>query len=81
MSFTVSFRVVPRAAERYANAIQVRTYGKILDFSCGDEFVLELVSGADFRCVLHHISSLTHLKKSWGQVWLESGPKPTKTKI
>ena len=38
--------------------------------------VLELVSGADFRCVLHHFSSLTCLKGSWGQVWPESGPKP-----
>ncbi len=35
-------------------------YGRILDFSLGGrrekghEMVFELVSGADFRCVLHH---------------------------
>ncbi len=40
--------------------------------------VLELVSGADFRCVLHHLSSLTRLKGSWGQVWPENNPKLAK---
>jgi hypothetical protein len=55
-----------------------RTYGRSLDFSFGGrtenghEMVLELVSGADTRCVLHHFSSLTCLKGSWGQV---CGPK------
>ncbi len=40
----------------------------ILDFSFGgrtekgNEIVLELASGADVRCVLHHVSSLTHLE-------------------
>ncbi len=59
-----------------------RTYGRILDFSFGGrtenghETVLELVSGADFRCVLHHVSSLFGLLGSWGQVWPENGPKP-----
>ena len=59
-----------------------RTYGRILDFSFGGrtendhEMVLELVSGADFRFVLHHLSSLTCFKGSWGQVWPENGPKP-----
>ena len=38
--------------------------------------VLELVSGADCRCLLHHFSSLARLKGSWGQAWPESGPKP-----
>ncbi len=42
----------------------------------GHEMVLELVSGADFRCVLHLLLSLTCLKRSWGQVWPETGPKP-----
>ena len=59
-----------------------------LDFSFGGrtqnryEMALELVSGADFRCVLHHLSSLTRLKGSWGQVWSENDPKPKlKSKI
>ncbi len=62
-----------------------RTYGRILDFSFGGRtenghgMVLELVSGSDFRCVLHHLASLTRLKGSWGQVWPANGPKPTKT--
>ncbi len=59
-----------------------RTYGRILDFCFGGrienghEMVLESVSEADFMCVLHHLSSLTCLKWSWGQVWPENGPKP-----
>ncbi len=59
-----------------------RTYGRISDFSFGGrtdnghEMVSALVSGADFRCVLHQFSSLTWLKGSWGQVWPENGPKP-----
>ncbi len=58
-----------------------RTYGKILDLCLGGrtenghEMVLELVPGADFRCVLHNLSSLTCLKGSWGQVWRKSGPE------
>jgi hypothetical protein len=40
-----------------------------------------LVYGADFKCVLHHFSSLTRLTGSWGQVWPESGRKPTNTLI
>ena len=44
---------------------------------------LELVYGANFRRVLHHFSSLTRLKGSWGQLWPKTGPKQqnTKTKI
>ncbi len=53
-----------------------KTYWEILDLSFGHEMVLEFVSGADFRCVLHHLTNLTHLKGSWGQVWPESCPKP-----
>ncbi len=58
------------------------TYWRILDFSFGGrtenryDLALEMVSGANFRCVLHHISSLTRLEGSWDQVWPESGPKP-----
>ncbi len=70
----------PRCAAE-ANLELGRTYGRIFDlcFDCrtenGHEMALELVPGVDFRCVLHHLS------RSWGQVWLESGPKPSKTKI
>ncbi len=59
-----------------------RTYGRILDFSFGGrtenryEMAFELVSGAGFRGVLHHLSILTRLKACWGQVCPESGPKP-----
>ncbi len=59
-----------------------RTVGRIFDFSFGGrtahghEMALELVPGADLRCVLHHFSSLTCLKGSWGQVWPESDPNP-----
>jgi hypothetical protein len=42
----------------------------------GHEMVLELVSGAVSICVLHHFSSLTRLKGSWGQVCPENVPKP-----
>ncbi len=58
-----------------------RTYGRILDFSFVGrtancyETALRLVSGTDFRSLLHHSSSLTRLKGSWGQVWPENGPK------
>jgi hypothetical protein len=63
-----------------------RTYGRILYLSLGDrtenghETAIYLVSGADFRGVLHHLLSLTRLKGSWGQVWAENGPKPIKLK-
>ncbi len=59
-----------------------RTYGMISDFSFGGrtenghEMVFELVFGVDVRCLLHHFSSLTCLKGSWGQVWPGHGPKP-----
>ncbi len=50
----------------FENIVQLgRTYERILDFSFrgrrdhGHEVAFELVSGADFRCVLHHLSSLT----------------------
>ncbi len=39
-----------------------------------------MVYGANFRCVLHHASSLTHLKGSWGQLWKKTGPKHQQTK-
>jgi hypothetical protein len=64
-----------------------RTYGRILDLSFGGrtengpEIIFECVSGADVGFVLHHSSCLTRLKGSWGQVWPESGPKPTQTQI
>ncbi len=57
------------------------TYGRILDFSFGSrtenghEMAVEFVSGADFRHVLHHRSSVTCLKGSWGKVWQENGPR------
>ena len=35
----------------------------------------DLDSGAGCRCVLHNLSNLTWLNRSWGQVWPESGPK------
>ncbi len=63
-------------------AVLGRTYEGIWDLSVGGrtenghEMVFALVSGADFRCILHHFSSLTSLKRSWGQVWPENGPKP-----
>ncbi len=69
-------------APRSPNSVLGRTYGGILDFSFGGrtenryEMTLELVSGADFTCVLHHLSSLTRLEGSLGQVWPENGPKP-----
>ncbi len=59
-----------------------RTYGRILDFSFGGrtenryEMALEMVSGAAFRGVLHHLLNLTRLKAYWGQVWPENSPKP-----
>ncbi len=37
------------------------------------EMTLELVYGANVGCVLHHLSSLTRLNGSGGQLW----PKPT----
>ncbi len=46
----------------------------------GYEMLLELVSGADFRCVLHDFSIWACLKGSWGKVWAESGRKSTGTK-
>ncbi len=53
-----------------------------LDFSFDvHEIALDSVSGADFGVVLHHFSSLAPFEGSWGQVWLESGPKPAKTKM
>ncbi len=52
-----------------------RTYGRILDLSFGCrtenryEMAFKLVSGADFRCILHPFSSLN-------RSWQENGPKP-----
>ncbi len=57
------------------------TYGRILDFCFGDRtgnahvMALQWVSRSSLICVLHHFSSLTRLKRSWGQVWPEHGPK------
>ncbi len=59
---------------KWLDLILGRTYWRILDFSFGGrtenghEMALELVSGVDFRCIVHHVSSLTRLKRSWGQV-------------
>jgi hypothetical protein len=41
----------------------------------GNETTFDFVSGVDFRYVLHHLSSLTRFKGSWGRVWPESSPK------
>ena len=41
------------------------------------ETALELVSGANFGCVLHHFSSPTRWNGSRGQVRPETGEKPT----
>ncbi len=59
-----------------------KIYWRILGFSFGGrtenghEMVLKLVSGADFRFVLHNLSSMTRLPGSWGQVLQENVPKP-----
>jgi hypothetical protein len=59
-----------------------RTYGRILDFSsCGRTenryaMLFQWVSRVDFRCVLHHFSSLTCLNGSWAKIWSGSDPKP-----
>ncbi len=63
-----------------------RSHIRILDFSVdgGKEshaMALSLFSWADFRRVLHHLSSRTRLKRSWGQVWQESKRKSIKTEI
>jgi hypothetical protein len=42
----------------------------------GHETALELVSGANFGCVLHHFSSLTRWNGSRCQVRPETGQKP-----
>ncbi len=61
--------------------IMGRTCGRILDFSFRSRtenyhgIAVEFVSEVVLRCVLHHCSSLTHLKGSWGQMLPESGPK------
>jgi hypothetical protein len=39
---------------------------------------VELVYGANFKCVLHHFSSLTRLKGSWGQLGPKTDPKQPK---
>ena len=44
----------------------------------GHERALELVSGANFGCVLHHFSGPTHLEGSRGQVRQGIGQKPRK---
>ncbi len=36
---------------------------------------LESASGVDFRCILHHLSSLTRFTGSRGQLWQERRPK------
>ncbi len=53
-------------------------------FTCGSgpenghETALELVSGANFGCVLHHFSSPTRWNGSRGQVLPETGQKTNK---
>ncbi len=64
-------------------------HSAILDLSCfgrdeerhGYEMGLDLVSGANFRCVLLHFSSLTRYNKSKGQVWLRNGRKRPTLKL
>ena len=50
-------------------------------FRGGHEIILYLVSGANFRCVLHHFSSLTRWNRSRGQVRPEHGRKRPKLKF
>ncbi len=45
------------------------------------EIALELVSRADFRWVLHHVSSRSRLKGSWGPVCPEDFKKKSKTEV
>ena len=42
----------------------------------GHAMTIQLVCGANYRCVLHqhHLSSLTRLKGSWGQLWPTTDP-------
>ncbi len=44
----------------------------------GHETALELVSGANFGCVLHHLSRPTRWNGSWGQVRPEICQKTNK---
>ena len=41
----------------------------------GHDMALDLVSGANFRCVLYHCSSLTRWSGSRGQDWPENNRK------
>ncbi len=41
----------------------------------------ELAYGANFRCVLHHLSNLTRLKGSWSQLGPKTCPKQQKVKL
>ncbi len=41
---------------------------------------LELLYGANFRCLLNHFPSLARLHGSWGQLWPKTGPKQQKAK-
>ncbi len=41
----------------------------------GQDMAIELISGAHFRRVLHHLSSRTRLEGSWAQVWPENDRK------
>ncbi len=49
-----------------------------LEFRLGSrinhEMALEFVYGVHFRCDLHHYSSLSRFKGSWGQLWPKTGP-------
>ena len=51
---------------------------KFLSLELVHEMTLELVPGANFRCVLHHFSRPTRWSGSWGQVWPK---KDRKTKL
>ncbi len=42
---------------------------------------LEIASGANFECVLHLFSSLTHLMRSWRQLWPKTAPKQPKSEM
>ncbi len=41
---------------------------------------LNVVCGTNFRCVLHHLSSLTRSNRYWGQLCPKTDPKQQKNK-
>ncbi len=55
--------------------------GRNMDQELAHEVALQLVYGANFRCVLYHFSSLTRLKGSWGKLWPKTDPKQQQLKL